>query len=98
MWVGPPLALLLAQQQEKAHISSSLFVRLSVFEHLELPEGRIRPGLRFRPLCSTIYVPWHTLSLLTLRAPHNVRANGSPVFEAQLVGDDGNSAGNGRSL
>lgn len=61
VWVGPPLALLLAQQQEKAHISSSLFVRLSVFEHLELPEGRIRPGLRFRPLCSTIYVPWHTL-------------------------------------
>lgn len=38
------------------------------------------------------------VSLLTLHAPHNVRANGSPVFEAQLVGDDGNSAGNGRSL
>lgn len=74
-------------------------LRLSVFEHLELPEGRIRPGLRFRPLCSTIYIPWHTL-----RSPywhcthHTIRANGSPVFEAQLVGDDGNPAGNGRSL
>lgn len=49
----------------------------------------------FNYLCSVAHPQ---VSLLTLRAPHNVRANGIPVFEAQLVGDDGNSAGNGRSL